>query len=59
VLRQGYRRPIPDWNPNYVSTFRYDGMRVRITNASFGFRLKTLALKRAAVRAIEVARRGP
>jgi hypothetical protein len=57
VLRQGYRRPIPDWNERYESEFSHAGMDVRITNASFGFKRKARALERVAVAAIEEARR--
>lgn len=43
ILRQGYERPIPDWNDSYVSRYRYKGMRVRITNTQFGSMLKANA----------------
>ena len=46
ILRQGYRRPIPDWDPNYESRFVYEGMDVWITNSSFGDAAKTEAFIR-------------
>lgn len=55
VLRQGYERPIPDWNDRYESRFRFEGMKVKITNASFGRRLKGEALHRTAMGAIRAA----
>jgi len=55
VLREGYRRPIPDWNESYESEFSHDGMHVKIANASFGFRRKARALEQVAVRAIRAA----
>jgi hypothetical protein len=59
VLRQGYKRPIPDWDRRYESRFEYAGMAVKIGNASFGKRLKARALERVAVRGIGAARRLP
>lgn len=44
VLRRGYERPIPDWNRRLESSFTRDGIRVRITNCSYGEALKTSAL---------------
>jgi hypothetical protein len=57
VLREGYRRPIPDWNESYESEFSHAGMQVKITNASFGFKRKARALERVAVDAIRAAGR--
>jgi len=56
VLRRGYERPIPDWNRRYVSRFEHGEMEVKISNASFGRRLKVRALARVAIRAIQAAR---
>jgi hypothetical protein len=58
VLREGYERPIPDWDASYESRFEYAGIQVRITNASFGRKLKTRALERVARRGIEIAIKG-
>jgi hypothetical protein len=52
ILRQGYRRPIPDWDPRYESSFRSEGMRVRITNTQFGSRLKARAFYRVIAEAL-------
>jgi hypothetical protein len=46
VLRQGYERPIPDWGAGYESHFDHEGMAVKITGASHGYRLKVRALER-------------
>jgi len=46
VLRQGYRRPIPDWDARYESRFEHRGLEVHLTNASFGAQLKTRAFQR-------------
>ncbi|MGH2807750.1 MAG: hypothetical protein ACRDKT_10795 [Actinomycetota bacterium] len=43
ILRQGYRRPIPDWDENFESRFRYKKMTVKIGNSSFGSGLKARA----------------
>ena len=43
ILRNGYERPIPDWNHRYESRFRHDKMDVKIGNSSFGKRLKARA----------------
>jgi hypothetical protein len=59
VLREGYERPIPDWDRRLESRFAYGPLAVKITNASFGKKLKALALERVAVRGIEAARRRP
>lgn len=57
ILRQGYERPIPDWDANYVSRFRYkDKVAVEITNASFGSALKTDALEAVIRKAVDAAR---
>lgn len=44
MLRQGYRRPQPDWNARWESRFAYKGMRVKIANANGGEAQKTNAL---------------
>lgn len=36
ILRDAYRRPIPDWNSAYESRFVSNGIRVKITSASGG-----------------------
>jgi hypothetical protein len=43
ILRHGYERPIPDWDGNYESRFRFKKMPVKIGNASFGKGLKARA----------------
>ena len=53
VLRQGYDRPIPDWDENFESRFRFEGLRVKITNSSFGGRLKTNAFEEVIRAALE------
>ena len=45
VLRQGYRRPQPDWNRSWESHFDVDGIRVKIANANGGEAHKTDALE--------------
>jgi hypothetical protein len=56
ILRQGYRRPIPDWNHRFESRFDHDGIEVKITNSSFGAALKIDALEDVILRAIRSAR---
>ena len=58
VLRRGYRRPIPDWNARLESRFRYEGMVVKISNASFAARLKTLAFEQVILDALREAHAG-
>jgi hypothetical protein len=55
VLRQGYERPIPDWGPGYESEFEHEGLAVRITGASHGFRLKVRALEKVIVNALRAS----
>lgn len=43
ILRQGYERPIPDWDEHFESRFVYKEMNVKIGNSSFGKRLKARA----------------
>ncbi|HEX2294478.1 MAG TPA: hypothetical protein VHN37_04135, partial [Actinomycetota bacterium] len=43
VLRAGYGRPEGEWNDRFESRFDHDGMKVKITNSSFGVGLKTAA----------------
>lgn len=45
VLRHGYERPIPDWDEDYESYFKYEGIPVKISNASFGSHGKTRAFE--------------
>lgn len=58
VLRHGYERKIPDWDHRFESSFSFEGMRVKITNASFGAEAKTEAFYEVIRAAIEEARRG-
>jgi hypothetical protein len=53
VLRRGHRRPIPDWNSRYESRFRYEGIKVKITNSQYGDALEIDAFEEVIVRAIE------
>jgi hypothetical protein len=41
ILRQGYERPEGGWNKRYESRFKWKGLKVKITNSSFGSELKT------------------
>lgn len=43
VLRRGYEQPEGRWNDRYESRFEWDGIKVKITNSSFGRSLKTRA----------------
>lgn len=45
VLRHGYRRDPPDWNARYESNFEYEGVKVKIANASGGSAHKVAALE--------------
>lgn len=45
VLRQGYRRPQPDWNERWESYFAYRGLAVKIANANGAESHKTAALE--------------
>lgn len=49
ILRQGYERPIPDWDEKFESRFVYEGMDVKIGNSSFGKRLKARAFLQVVV----------
>jgi hypothetical protein len=53
VLRKGYGRPQPDWNPRWESSFTVDGVQVKIANALGGEVLKAAALERVARAAID------
>lgn len=55
VLRQGYERPIPDWDRVYESRFTHRGMRVKIGNASFGQQRKVDAFYDVVHRALRAA----
>jgi hypothetical protein len=55
VLRRGYGRPIPHWDHRLESRFTYQGLDVKITNASFGRMRKTRALEMVVRRALERA----
>ena len=52
ILRQGYQRPIPDWDENFESHFEYEKMEVKIGNSSFGARLKKRAFLDVIVEAL-------
>jgi hypothetical protein len=52
ILRNAYRRTIPDWNASYESSFTYDGLRVKIANANGGDDHKVAAFEDVARRAI-------
>ena len=41
ILRHGYERSEGEWDKRYESRFVWDGIKVKITNSSFGARLKT------------------
>ena len=58
ILRQGYERPIPDWNQSYESRFKHSGLNVRITNSSFGPAAKARAFIDVVGSALERALRG-
>jgi hypothetical protein len=47
VLRQGYGRVAPDWNPSWESAFTYDGMQVKLANANGGDAHKVAAFDAA------------
>ncbi|HEV2757454.1 MAG TPA: hypothetical protein VG318_16945 [Actinomycetota bacterium] len=53
VLRSGYGRPEGEWDRRFESRFRHDGMRVTITNSSFGAGAKTDAYENVIVAEIE------
>lgn len=55
ILRRGYGRPEGEWNARFESSFRHDGLRVRITNSSFGVAAKTDAYETVVVDGIERA----
>lgn len=52
VLRQGYGRPQPDWNPAWESHFDYKDLEVKIANANGGEAHKTDALEAVTVSAL-------
>lgn len=58
VLRRGYRRPIPDWDVNYESSFRHKGLKVRITNTQFGAPQKITAFTDVIAAGLDAALRG-
>lgn len=43
ILRAGYGRPEGEWNARLESRFEHDGMKVKITNSSYGKAPKTRA----------------
>lgn len=53
ILRQGYERPIPDWDENFESRFDHKEMNVKIGNSSFGKRLKARAFLDVIVEGLE------
>ena len=50
ILRRGYERPIPDWNRRFESRFQRDGITVKVTDCSFGSRLKASAFEEVIVK---------
>ena len=52
VLRQGYRRPQPDWNREFESHFTRRGLHVKIANVNGGEAHKTDALHAVTVAAV-------
>ena len=46
VLREGYGREAPDWNADLESRFAWQGLRVKLANASGGDHHKILARER-------------
>jgi hypothetical protein len=53
ILRQGYRRPQPDWNAKWESHFPYQHLQVKIANANGGEEHKTDALEAVTVGALD------
>jgi hypothetical protein len=53
ILRSGYQQPEGRWNDAFESRFRWDGLRVKITNSSFGSGLKTDAYEEVIVDALK------
>ena len=58
ILRQGYERPIPDWDENYESRFKWEGLHVKISNSSFGSMKKILAFEEVIRAALRVTSQG-
>lgn len=58
ILRQGYERPIPDWDRGFNSEFKHEGIKVRITHAHFGAAAKTTAFFEVVREALEGKRSG-
>lgn len=58
ILRHGYERPIPDWDADYESSFKHEGLKVRITNTQFGFDDKVAALVAVIDEALNAAFKG-
>jgi hypothetical protein len=56
ILRRGYGRPIPDWNADYESSFKYEGIDVRITDCSYSNRKKIAAFEDVIVATLRRAR---
>ncbi|HWL66118.1 MAG TPA: hypothetical protein VNP73_09110, partial [Actinomycetota bacterium] len=53
ILRRGYELPEGQWNENFETRFKWDGLRVKITNSSFGSGLKTDAYEKVLVDALD------
>ena len=58
VLRRGYGRPEGEWDEAYESRFTYEGIDVKITNSSYGSKLKTAAYEEVILDAISALARG-
>ena len=58
ILRAGYGRPEGQWNERFESRFVWNGLRVKITNSSFGSALKTDAYERVVVDALRRVEEG-
>lgn len=56
ILRAGYARPEGEWNRRFESRFTHDGLKVKITNSSFGTRAKTAAYEAVVVDEIDRVR---
>jgi hypothetical protein len=53
ILRAGYGRPEGEWNRRFESRFTHDGLKVEITNSSFGSRPKTAAYEAVIIDEVE------
>lgn len=58
VLRAGYERPEGEWDAAYESRFTYEGIDVKITNSSYGSKLKTAAYEEVILDAVDAVATG-